>query len=134
MPTVRTESGKVVLKNGRVACECCQIACGANVVYTGGQSFPSTREILLGSALGTVTLGFNAFNFPDRFVVIFDGVEVIDTGYRGLGIYGIPVVGPGLGTASFFKATETPTATVEVYAPLEDTVWIYVLNCPVAAP
>jgi hypothetical protein len=106
---------------------------------------PASYVITLGNNLGTVTLNYNASSVPDRFVVIYNGVVVIDTGYRGgstyqsqlnsaLADYNLPpspIVGIGAGSASFFKNSSVPTATVEVYGPLPGTAWNFTLGCPV---
>ena len=120
------------------------IACGVDSSYSGGESFPSEQIVTLGSGLGTVTLEFNAYTVPDKFIVEFDGVEVINTGYRGdvmnqpfldaaldgKGLPSEPIVGVGLGTASFVKSTSTTTAKVKVFAPIGGTSWQYKLGCP----
>jgi hypothetical protein len=100
----------------------------------------------LGSGTGIVTLTFNAFAIPDRYVVTYNGVVVIDTGYRGarsqsrqtelnaaLAARGLPpstIVGPGIGSASFLKTSSVAYATVQVYAPMPGTAWNYTLSCP----
>lgn len=121
------------------------IACGVESSYSGGESFPTEISVILGSDLGTVTLNFNAIGVPDKFIVMFDGVEVINTGYRGdagqqatldaaLAARGLPpetIAGGATGTASFVKSTATVTATVLVYAPISGTAWDFNLSCPV---
>ena len=119
--------------------------CGTQYSYTGGEKFPTLLSINLGTGTGTVTLNFNAKNVPDKFEVWFDGVKVIDTGYRGLAteqtnldnalaLRGLPsetIAGVGIGTANFNKTTNTEVALVKVYAPLEGTSWDLTLGCPV---
>ena len=119
--------------------------CGTQYTYTGGETFPTLLNINLGASTGTVTLNFNAGNVPDKFEVWFDGVKVIDTGYRGLasqqtcldnalalrGLPSEPIVGVGLGSASFNKTTNTEVALVKVYAPIDGTLWNLTLGCPV---
>lgn len=119
--------------------------CGAGVSFGGGQQYPSTETIQLGSDTGVVTLNYFAQNVPDRFVVEFDGAVVIDTGYRGATFYqnqlnnalialGEPtatIQGAGTGSATFNKTTATTTATVKVYAPMAGTAWDFDLQCPV---
>ncbi len=77
-------------------------------------------------------------------IVIFDGVEVINTGYRGdvsyqsaldaeLASRSLPpetITAPGSGSTSFNKTTATTTAIVRVYAPLTGTAWSFTLGCP----
>lgn len=120
------------------------IDCSEQGTFQGGLTFPSVMEVILGSGTGMVTLDFNAFNIPDKFVVRFDGEEVINTGYRGTSSYQAaldsnlagrgfasePIVGVGLGSATFNKLTATTSAFVYVFAPLPGTGWTFTLNCP----
>ena len=119
--------------------------CNTQTGYSGGESFPSTQIINLGAATGVVTLTFNAGGVPDKFIVEFDGSEVINTGYRGdsqfqgalntaLAERGLPpetIQGSGSGTATFTKSTSTTTATLKVFAPMSGTQWTVTLSCPV---
>lgn len=121
------------------------ITCGSSASYTGGEVFPSEEFITLGSGTGTVTLNYDALSIPDKFEVWFDGIKVIDTGYRGDSSYqsaldaeltsrGVPtetIAGIGAGTATFTKSTASVTALVRVYAPLPGTGWSFTLECPV---
>ena len=89
----------------------------------------------LGSATGSTILSFDAAVVPDIFKVEYNGVEVINTGYRGTsGTYDgtvVTVAGPGMGTASFTKSTASPTwAKVIVVAPFSGTAWNFSLGCP----
>ncbi len=59
------------------------LECGEANTFSGGQSYPSEQSILLSSDTGQVTLSYQAFTVPDRFIVIWDGNVVIDTGYVG---------------------------------------------------
>ena len=122
-----------------------QGVCGTQYSYTGGETFPTLLSINLGAATGTVTFNFDARSIPDKFEVWFDGVKVIDTGYRGssarqadldeaLAERGLPsetIAGIGSGTANFSKTTNTQVALVKVYAPLDQTLWDFTLGCPV---
>jgi len=47
----------------------------------GAQNYPTALESILGSGVGTSTLTPNPVNIPDRWVVEWDGNQVIDTGY-----------------------------------------------------
>lgn len=118
-------------------------ACGTLVSYAGGQTFPRIIQINLGAGTGISALNYQAFNIPDKFIVFFDGVEVINTGYRGNSGYqgqltsnllsrSLPnetIQGPGAGTLSFNKNTATAVAYVYVYAPLDNTRWEFTLTC-----
>lgn len=120
------------------------VACDAGQNYNGGQTFPTIINVTLGSGTGTVNLDFNAYNVPDKFIVVFDGNEVINTGYRGLtswqdaldaeltnrGFSTETITSPGSGTTSFNKTTTSTYATVYVYAPLPTTLWNFTLYCP----
>ena len=121
------------------------IPCGAGASYSGGTSYPTVQNVTLGSDTGVVTLDFQAYSVPDRFVVEYQGTVVIDTGYRGdsfyqnqlnsaliaLGEPTAPIVGTGSGSASFNKTSATPSvATVKVYAPMTGTGWDFTLQCP----
>ena len=126
-------------------CSIKQGVCGTNYTYSGGENFPTLLNINLGTGTGTVTLNYDAKNRPDKFEVWFDGVKVIDTGYRGSSTYqtdlntalslrGLPsetIAGVGNGNANFNKTTNTQVALVKVYAPLESTSWYLTLGCPV---
>ena len=119
--------------------------CGSATSYQGGQSFPTEYQVNLGTDTGDVILDFNANQIPDKFIVVFDGVEVINTGYRGSTSYqsqldaelisrGLPtetIVGTGAGSTYFTKTTSTTTATIKVFAPLDQTAWTVTLNCPI---
>jgi hypothetical protein len=65
------------------------IPCGNSSSYSGGNAYPTSNTITLGSGTGTVSLQFQAFNVPDRFIVQWNGSYVIDTGYRGDPAYNI---------------------------------------------
>lgn len=119
--------------------------CNTQLSYSGGETFPSEYNITLGSTTGVVTLTFDAQDIPDKFIIEYDGAEVINTGYRGLTIYqgdlnsalaakGLSpesITSPGNGTATFTKSTTTTTATLKVFSPLPSTVWTATLSCPV---
>lgn len=47
----------------------------------GTQSYPTALESILGSSIGAVTLTPVPFGIPDRWIVEWDGNNVIDTGY-----------------------------------------------------
>lgn len=120
------------------------IACGAETAFAGGSTFPTIQSVILGNFIGRVTLTYNAFNIPDKYIVNFDGVDVLNTGYAGSATYqsaldanltgrSLPtevISTPGSGFIFFDKATTTPNAIVSVYAPLPGTQWNFTLSCP----
>jgi len=120
------------------------LPCG--VAITGGYAFPNTYAINVGTGLGQVSLSIDTVNVPDKFIVEFDGVEVIDTGYRGDSDFqtilysaltaegAVPevIVGGATGSFSFIKNTATSIAVVKVYAPIDETEWSFNLGCVVA--
>jgi hypothetical protein len=63
------------------------ISCGVSTSYKGGQSYPSESAINLGSATGITWLNISPRDVPDRFIVLWDNVRVIDTGYVGSQYY-----------------------------------------------
>lgn len=121
------------------------VACGDEVAFGGGPSFPAAYEITLGSGTGVVTLNYDTFAIPDKMIILFDGVEVINLGYRGSSTYqialdntltnmGLPtetIQGIGLGVATFNKNTATTKAYIYIFAPLPSTGWTFTLSCPV---
>jgi hypothetical protein len=115
---------------------------GNAVAYPYYRDYP----IQLGAGNGTVTLNYDAVTVPDRFQVIYDGVTVIETYWRGAQSYrtalnnlGLtePIYtntaggNPGKGNASFSKTTATSYAILRVWSPLTGTAWSATLNCPV---
>jgi hypothetical protein len=61
--------------------------CGTGFAVDG-EDAPSppgyfSYDISLGEIYGLVTLTFDSRNVPDRYIVMFDGVPAIDTGYTG---------------------------------------------------
>jgi hypothetical protein len=115
------------------------VACDVLTSYTGGTGFAS-YTVTLGTGTGTVTLNYQAYNVPDRWRVVWNGIEVVNTGFRGqpannpaLNAAGYPsVVGPGSGSITFSKNSSYPTdAIVYIDAPLSGTEWYFTLSCPV---
>ena len=118
------------------------LTCTDDVVFSnsGNVVLPSVDVVALPSASGTVTLEYDAYNIPDRFVVEVGGRVMIDTQYVGtsnsvaevnaiLNRYGFTptsqasIISPGGGSRSFPKAAGVTSAVVRVYAPLEGTAW-----------
>jgi len=120
------------------------VDCGVANAYSGGVVFPSLSNVTLGSINGNVVLDYNVASVPSKILVKYDGIVVIDTGYRGDSSYqgqlnnalasrGLPpevIAGTGTETASFTKSTATTNAVIEVYSPLSNNVWTTTLNCP----
>jgi hypothetical protein len=89
---------------------------------------------------GIVNFTFNAFQIPDRFIIEYPiGNQIFDSGFRGLPTYNQdliangfpPVTGIGYGTGSFLKTNPLPDqAKLTVFAPLSDTQWTFLMECP----
>ena len=119
------------------------IQCNFGTNYSGGKAYPDTQIIELGSTTGVVTMDFDAYTVPDRFTLEFDGVVVIDTGYRSnspqslnnalanLGEPAATITAPGNGSATFNKTTSTQQAVLKVFAPVPGTAWTATVSCPV---
>lgn len=61
--------------------------CEGNIVYPGGQSYPTEIIVDLGTEIGTSTVHFDAKQVPDYCIVYFSGSVVADIGYRGHSMY-----------------------------------------------
>jgi hypothetical protein len=155
--TVKTQSGKVALIDGKVSCECCAgeiIPCDSLqslIDGAGGQGF-FRYTVELGPALGTVNFCYEPFDIPDRFVVLIDDDRVVDTGFVGTpsqeyqaaldatygeGAYGIRQLTTPIGIpecVTWNKNSVTETARVIVIAPLSSTGWEFSMSCVEAAP
>lgn len=59
------------------------LTCDSATAFSGSQAYPNSQTVVLGAGLGDVQLSFNAQSVPDRFIVLYNSVVVIDTGYRG---------------------------------------------------
>lgn len=157
-PTVPT--GPVAnLGGGKCPPACPTTSTGTPVANLGGGSCPTTPTVpsqpcdastLSGGAGVTTTthdLGtagptsflfqFNAQSVPDRFEVLYQGVQIYDTGWRGSPGYTdsngdpITVVGPGAGSATVtVPAGASTVVTVVVTGSSSGTAWDYVVNCP----
>ena len=76
---------------------------------------------------------FDAYSIPDKYVVTYNGVVVLDTGWRGSSSYeGNPlypggIAGPGAGQEDgiFTKVAGVDTFTVTVFGPQSGTLWWY---------
>ena len=106
----------------------------------GGFGDPSIVTFDLGTNTGRVILDYEAYDAPDKFIVELDGVEVVNTGYRGHASYqgalddvldpNEPIVGGGRGKIPFDKNTTSRIATVKVFGPIYGTEWDVKLTCP----
>lgn len=133
-----TKENYITVTNPEAKCE------GGKIVgWNGYDMLVDERTINLGNDIGTVTFDFDAYMVPEKFVVTWNGVDVINTGYVGnddieftsrlnqflVYTYGLPaetitqlsdVSGhEGKGTATFNKTSATPnTITIKVYCPI----------------
>lgn len=87
--------------------------CVASVNGTGGDAYPTTRYVVLGSTTGTVTLSYDAQIVPDQFIVRWNGSIVINTGYRGSSDYDFGQ--PSRGAFQFFLAGKLDPITLTTY-------------------
>ena len=118
------------------------LMCSDDVYFenSGNVVLPSVDVVALPSAAGTVTLEYDSYSIPDRFVVQVGNQIRIDTQYVGtsnsvaevnavLTAYGFTptsqprIISPGNGRMSFQKAAGVTSAVVRVYAPLTGTAW-----------
>jgi hypothetical protein len=76
------------------------LGCNVSSEFSGGDFYPTTESVILGSVIGTVVLNYNTENIPDRFIVQWNGNDVIDTGYRGPDSYDF-----GGAVRGFFNST-----------------------------
>jgi hypothetical protein len=102
MPTMTTADNNLYLlwdyrnSNAQFLCQdttafdaCCNctyapvIPCDEQTSFDGGQTYPTSFDIQLGSGTGEVELIIDAQNVPDRFILFYDGAVVIDTQYYG---------------------------------------------------
>lgn len=138
---VDTQVGYITV-NAIPAVSCFSSGSSRSGVAPGG--FPTQYTITLGSATGSIQLKFNSYNVPDKYIVIYEGNTVINTGYRGASSYqaalntallsrGLPsetIITPGHGTATFLKTGSSSTAIVQTWSPLTGTGWNWTASCP----
>jgi len=124
-------------------CALIEATCGNQYTYSGNQDYPETYTFNLG-VTGTSTLTYQAYSIPDKWVIMQDGVIILDTGYRGSATYqtdldnalaarGLPpetIQGTGSGTAQFTVSSLSPVY-VYVYAPIVNTSFQTTISCPV---
>lgn len=114
------------------------MTCG--VPSAGSEYAPYAEyEVDLGTAVGEVVFTYDTGEIPCKFVLEWDGVEQINTGYRGDISYADAlyaaveksIVGPPEGTESFTKTTASPDfAILKVWSPLPDSSWLVTTGCP----
>lgn len=93
------------------------------------------------SGEGWVYFSYNTYGVPKKFVVEYNSVEVINTGYVGDSIYNLDlfletgeyVSGPPSGLESFEKTITLSQATVKVYSPLLNGELSFTVECPIAS-
>ena len=119
------------------------LTCTNDVVFSnaGTVVLPSVDIVALPTEAGTITLEYDAYDIPDRFVVEVDGRIAIDTRYVGSSSYTVSevndvlrrygfqqttqsrIITPGRGTTTFQKRAGSTSAVVRIYAPLPGTQW-----------
>ena len=128
--------------------------CGGTFSVNGGHiswnDTPNYYEYVvgMGTPTGLVTMEFDTYKVPDKMVVIWDGQEVINTGWRGIegpenkttyiddirtatGDGSINVSGPAKGSATFVKNKRLPMhAILRVWGPRPGTAWRIRIGCP----
>ena len=118
--------------------------CSDQILFSnaGTVVLPSVDVVQVPSRSGTLTMDWDSYQVPDRFVMKADGSIAIDSTYVGdpseytmaevnaaLTAAGVPtstqtrVSSMTPGSQSFQKAASTTYVVVEVYAPLAGTSW-----------
>lgn len=149
-PASPSPTPSITPTNGAYTATTCNTALNEDLWVSGGTIGFFTIDITGVTQTGTTVLDYSAALVPDRFSVMWNGVEVINTGFVS-NCYSLgtcddgdpslnqrlidagypPVSGPN-GSMSFIKSAETPSVvTIYVEAPLNGTVWSGALNCPV---
>jgi hypothetical protein len=121
------------------------ILCDEETEYEGGQTYPTTITVNLGTGTGDVFLFFNAYAVPDQFVVWYDGIIRYGGAYRShvLGYsYDIENDEPGYYREDFNNSLEGRVDPLhggtypnyeqypwdgypQVYTPETDTDWVF---------
>ena len=100
-----------------------KVACNA-LTQSGGQG-TQFFQVNLGTIAGTVYISYDMYTIPDQMIVTYHGTTVINTGSVS-----------GSNIVSFEHtptAGESNVATIEMYAPLAGTLWVFTVNCPSAS-
>ncbi|TDS12357.1 hypothetical protein [Sphingobacterium paludis] len=97
------------------------VNCDAQV-QSGGHGITKTKHII-GDQSGRIILQYDTKEIPDGIKVFYDGKLIADT--KGL------VSGAGQLEWKYDAAQNKPNfCYVEVSAPTQETVWEYIVNCP----
>ena len=97
------------------------VNCDAQV-QSGGHGVTKTKHII-GDESGRIILQYDMKEIPDEIKVFYDGKLIADT--KGL------VSGSGQLEWKYDAAQDKPNyCYVEVSAPTQETVWEYIVNCP----
>lgn len=110
-----------------------------DVSYSGSATGSVLYDINIGQGIGRTNFFYNSNDVPDQFIVTYDGVEVINTGYVGNSSYNqyltnvnFPTInGSASSSISFDKISSTQNAYVRVNSPLTGSNWVFNLNNPV---
>tara|TARA_R110000787_G_scaffold232542_3_gene339667 strand:- start:978 stop:1445 length:468 start_codon:yes stop_codon:yes gene_type:complete len=135
------ESNKLAVPEFPIFCSLKDSNCGTTYNDSDGAVFPERLVYNLG-AVGQTTLDYEAFGIPDKWVIIQDGVEILNTGYRGdlseqadlnaaLAALGLPpetIQGPAAGSSNFIVNNLTPIY-VYIYAPMTGTAFQTTVQC-----
>lgn len=109
MATVkRKQNGMVILKNGKVSCECCSSRdiCNLNIGSGGGdEEYLQTFPVNTGEIGFDIQVTFRAYGQPDRFII----QGIYDTGCIGSG-----TGGPGSVTSIVTIPPNTENITLQV--------------------
>lgn len=113
-----------------------------SVIVYNGQEMPYEQLIDLGTGRGIVYIDYYAGNIPDKFILEWEGQEVVNTGYVGSTGWNTSLnnaVGEtvtennvGWGVKSFHKNSGTNLTKLKVFAPLSNTGWVVRVRCPQA--
>ena len=95
--------------------------CGSATAFQGTASYPNVQSYTLGTGTGTVEVNFQPQSVPDRLIIEFDGVIVLDTKYTGSS-FGIDELHDSLRgidplTGTFYTEPNNGAFTGQAYAP-----------------
>jgi hypothetical protein len=125
-----------------------------NLAYHDGGQGTFNYPINLGSATGIVTIEYEAYNKPDKFVFTWNGNTYTSGSGNGTGAGFVGsqsylsslqatagnssatittlsnTTSKGRGTITFNKTTSSSTSSMQVSAPLSGTAWWFSVSCP----